>query len=59
MGWESCQRTGLEVEVSRGSGFEGEEGKSRGQSQNKINRQEDRAVVFLHGQPGEEAPSCH
>lgn len=57
VGWESCQRARLAVDVSKGSGFEGKQGKNRGWSQNRINKQEDRALVFLDGQAGEEAPS--
>lgn len=30
VGWESCQRARLAVDVSKGSGFEGKQGKSRG-----------------------------
>ena len=52
VGWESCQRGKLEVVISRGSEFEGEEGKNRGRSQNRSNRQEDRALAFLDRWPG-------
>lgn len=52
VGWESCQRGKLEVVISRGSEFEGEEGKNRGRSQNRSNRQEDRALTFLDRWPG-------